>query len=126
MIRTDYGTLRENLTIPQGVYWRRAWPVTDPLNGTPLAIGGWSARAQIRDNPHPGAPVLFEWNTESGTHGAITLVSGLLTIALTGSESLGWPFRRGFFDLFLTDPSGHPSKLVEGRALIVPAITHDN
>jgi hypothetical protein len=125
VIRTQYGTLRETLEIPTGMYCRRVWPVVNPDDPSiQLAIAGWSARCQIRDRPDTSAPVLYEWDTTPGTGvGLITLITGSLSMEITQDITEDWTFRRAWYDVYLTDPAGHPTRLVEGRVIVVPAVT---
>ena len=126
MIRTQYGTLRETWEIPTGTYFRREWPVVDPTNvSNELSIAGWTAKCQIRERPDITAPVLFEWSTSPGTgEGVITLVTGLLAVEVIPDDTADWTFRRAWYDVVLTDPDAHPTRLVEGRAQPVYGVTY--
>jgi hypothetical protein len=121
--RADDGALLEHLTVPQGAAWSRTWPVTDGI-GAPLSLDGWSARAQLRLTADDAA-VVFEWNTTAGTGiGSVVAAGAAVTIALTGAESATWGLRRGVYDLYLFDPNGVPTRLVEGTFTLSPSVTH--
>lgn len=123
-VRADDGALRDDLVIPQGSTWNRSWAITD-ANNNPLTVTGWSVRSQIRSSAT--APVvLFEWNTTGGAGIGVATASGTtVQINLTGStDSASWPFLSGQYDVFLTDPAGHPTRIVEGSIRITPSVTH--
>lgn len=123
-VRADDGALRDDLVIPQGSTWNRSWTVTD-ANNNPLTITGWSVRSQIRSSA-TSPVVLFEWNTTAGAGIGTASVSGsTVTITLTGTtDSALWTFMTGVYDVVLTDPSGHPTRIVEGSIRITPSVTH--
>lgn len=126
-VRAPDGALVDNLVIPQGSQWNRSWAVTNS-NGNPLTITGWTLRSQIR--PYVGSTlVLFEWNTSvvtpSGLLGTSTITGSTAQINLAGSgDSANWVFVNGQYDVYLTDPSGNPTRIVEGSITVTPQITH--
>lgn len=124
MVRADDGALRDDLVIPQGSAWNRSWSITD-ANSSPLTVTGWSVRSQIRSSATTPV-VLFEWNTTVGAGiGTATASGTTVTINLTGNiDSATWPFLSGVYDVYLTDPAGHPTRIVEGSVRITPSVTH--
>lgn len=124
VVRADDGALRDDLIIPQGSQWNRSWAITD-ASGNPLTVTGWSVRSQIRDSAT--SPVArFEWNTTAGAGiGVATATGTTVQINLAGNtDSAGWAFLSGVYDVFLTDPAGHPTRIVEGSIRITPSVTH--
>lgn len=116
------GTLQENLWVPQGSAWSRTWPVGGNT-GQNIALDGWTARAHVR--PYPESPtLLFSWTTllNDGAGSAYFSVSAI-TLTLDGSESADWTFRRAVYDLYLFDPAGAPTRLVEGTFIVTPQVT---
>lgn len=81
-------------------------------------------RAQIRESPYQPL-VLFEWNTSGGVGLGTATVSGTtVSIALTGTtDTSAWTFLSGAYDVVLTDPSGHPTRIVEGSVRVTPSVT---
>lgn len=122
-IREDDGTLRDDLIIPQGSAWNRSWTITD-VNGNPLTLTGWSVRSQVRDSASNNQ-VLFEWNTTTGAGIGVAATSdSTVTINLTGNtDSALWGFKAGVYDVYLTDPSGRTTRIVEGTVRVTPAVT---
>lgn len=123
--RSADGAFHDTLTIPQGAAWNRSWPITD-ATGNPLTLTGWSVRAQIRQTPATPNPPFFEWNTTPGTGIGVATASGTtVTLTLTGTtDSALWTFESGQFDVFLTNPSGQPTRIIEGTVQLVPSVTH--
>lgn len=109
---------RTNLVIPQGTTWSISWPVTD-ANGQPIAGAGWSVRAQVRPYASSGL-VLHEWST---TLGNATIVNGSVALTVSASDSAAWPWRKGVYDVELTDPSGKVARLAEGTVVVSPEVT---
>lgn len=126
-VRAPDGALQDNLVIPQGSQWNRSWPVID-ANGNPITLTGWTLRAQVR--PYASSTlVLFEWNTSIATptvaFGTATVTGSTAQVNLAGTgDSAGWTFTSGVFDVYLTDPSGHPTRIVEGSITVTLQITH--
>lgn len=125
VVRADDGALRDDLVIPQGSSWPHSWTGITDSAGNLLNLTGWSVRAQIRSSPSSPI-VLFEWNTTPGPGiGTATASGSTVTITLTGTaDSAGWAFLSGVYDVVLTDPSGHPTRIVEGSIRITPSVTH--
>lgn len=117
------GALRDDPVIPQGSAWNRAWQITDSA-GAALVVTGWSVRAQIR--PTSSDPtVLFEWNsTPSPGIGVATATGSSVAVYLTGVDSAQWTFRSGVWDVYLTSPTGIPTRIVEGLPRVSPSVTH--
>uniref|UniRef100_UPI003F493DB7 hypothetical protein n=1 Tax=Pseudonocardia sp. CA-138482 TaxID=3240023 RepID=UPI003F493DB7 len=120
--RNPSGAVRDDVTVPQGAAWSRAWNITDAA-GNPLTVTGWSVRAQVRYS-HSDT-VLFEWNTAGGVGIGSAQASGTtVTILLTGSESPAWTWTTAVYDVYLTDPGGVPTRIVEGVFAVSQSITH--
>lgn len=121
--RAADGAIRENLTIPQGSSWSRTWALSDP-NGGSLTLDGWSARAQVRITAESQV-VLYEWNSANpDLAGTTVLGNSSVTLLLTGAESANWTWRRGVWDLYVFNPDGKPTRLVEGTFTVSPSVTH--
>lgn len=110
--------LEYDLTINQGETWSISFPVMDGT-GAPLAVAGWTARAQIRLYKHSVTPV-FEWNT---TRGNALCAGTSVTLNLTPTDTATWAFDKALYDIELTDPQGGVTRLAEGRVLLNAEIT---
>lgn len=113
------GVRQDNLTVPQGSYWQRSWPVRD-THGDPIDTTGWTLRGQIR--LAAGQPVLHEWSTDRATPNATT-TGGWASVTLAPEDTDGWDFYRAVYDLVLTDPAGHAQRIVQGAITVSPAVT---
>ncbi len=111
-------TLRYPIPLKQGVSTDIIFPVFG-ATGQLENVDGWTAHAQVRVSP--GDPVLHEW---SSTAGNVTVAGTAVTLHVAGSTSLGWEWRYGEYDLYVTDPAGNGSCLAEGPVQVEPAITH--
>lgn len=110
------------MTVAQGAAWSRTWPVTGDV-GQSLALDGWSARAQVRASVDATA-VLYAWSTSAlDAVGNAYFTISAVTLTLDGTESANWVWRRGVWDLYLFDPSGVPTRLVEGTFAVSPRVT---
>jgi hypothetical protein len=107
------------MKIKQGVTWARRWPVSDPATGDPLDMTGWAAKAQVRVSA-ADTTVLYEWSTDDGN---LDLGNGFLTLSVTPADSLSWDWRRGVYDIFVTNPSNQVALVAEGTAFVDPAVT---
>lgn len=102
-------------TIEQGADWSVVVTWTD-LAGTPVV-------AQ--------SPCTMELRTAAGAlgvrlsaaNGAIAIGAGTLTLALTAAQTLALAAGTYDYDLFATDPGGHPVRLLAGAAVVVARIT---
>jgi hypothetical protein len=93
-------TLSYSLRIKQGETWRYTFPVTQ-LPPDVTSVDGMTARAQVRDDVDD--TVLYEW---SAANGNITAEDLAVTLTVGAAESSAWTWRRGVYDLELTDPIG--------------------
>lgn len=107
------------MKIKQGTTWARRWPISDPATGDPLDVSGWSGRAQVRDTAD-ATLVLYEWSTALGN---LDLETGFLTLSVPPSDSLGWEWRRGVYDIFVTNSGGQVALVAEGTTFVDPAVT---
>lgn len=114
-------TLRYNLHINQGETWQLtipALPDTGAPPGNPLP--SHTGRAQIRADP-AAAVVLHEWST---TGGNLTITDDSVILTLPAATSSAWTWRRGVWDLELTDPgNGGTTRLAHGWVYVTPEIT---
>lgn len=99
-----------DLRIEQGADWPGlAFPILDE-EGQPYDLTGCTARGQIRSARNV-EPVLFAWSTDPGEdEGLITLSGNTLTIRVLGEESSRWAWRRGQYDIELTNPAAPVGK----------------
>jgi hypothetical protein len=88
------GLRTDNLVIPKGCTWGRAYPV----NGFDLT--GYTAKAQVRAT-RESSVVLYEWSTLNGTV-LIDPVEKTVTLQHGPAVSAAWTWTTGVFDILLT------------------------
>lgn len=88
--------------------------------GDPIDLTGWSAAMQVRTEPR--GTVLADL---SSGNGKITLGGAVGTIRLlvAATETAGWTWSRGRYDLLLTNPAGQRTRLLQGMATLSEGIT---
>lgn len=111
--------LQYDMQINQGETWSITFPVLD-ASGTPLVVDGWTARAQIRKYATTTGTPLFEWST---TIGNLTCAGTAVTLRLTPTDTATWSWGTARYDIELSDPGGHVTRLVEGKVLVDPEVT---
>lgn len=108
---------RYDLLVNQGATWAWAWPIT--VQGDPVDLTGWSARAQVRPSKSDNT-VLHEWSTEDGT---ASIANSRVTLYLTPAESSAWTWYTGVYDIELQDPDGHVYRISEGSIVVSREVT---
>lgn len=107
------------LRIRQGETWRCPFPIT-LLSPDLTSIDGMTARAQVR-SAEGDDTVLYEWSAEQGN---ITVADLFVTLTVSAATSSTWTWRRGVYDLELTDPnSGGTTCIAEGWVYVRPETT---
>jgi hypothetical protein len=110
-------TRRYDLSIHQGEDWSVTVPVLD-IDNQPLALVGYTAKAQIRD-PYGdvGDTALYEWTVAAGN---MDLSTGQISLEVPAATSAAWTWTFGRWSLELTAPGGAVTRLVEGAVLVDP------
>lgn len=108
---------RTGLTIPQGVHWGIAWPITQ--DGEPLDLTGWTVKAQIRKNIESDT-VLYEWSNAAGN---VTVNDSQVTLLVSPATSTAWTWERGVYDVELTSPSAIVYRIAAGPVYVSPEVT---
>lgn len=92
------------------------WQLRD-ADGELVNLTGYSARAQVRERTD-SPDVLHEWSTSTAT-----AVLGDSTLSLKVTDSDTWTWRRGVYDIRVTDPAGTTEVIDRGPVVITPAVT---
>jgi hypothetical protein len=104
------------LVIYQGDYRPFTWPLTN-TDGSPLAIAGYRARAQVRA-AQSSTEVLQEWSTENGR-----AVLSLGSVSLLVDDSPTWTWSVGVYDLHLIDSAGRHEVIAYGVIRVQAGVT---
>ncbi len=96
------------------------WKAGAPL--LPINVTGYSAKLQVRENTSSVAALL----EMSSVNGRIVIggIDGMITPKLTALETAALSFRRGVYDLELTEADGVTvRRLLEGQFVVKPEVT---
>lgn len=108
---------RTAITIPQGTSWGIAWPILQ--DGEPADLTNWTVLAQVRDTAE-SADVLHEWGSLRAN---VSTENGRVTLFVAPADSAAWTWRRGVYDVELTDPNGVVYRISEGPVYVSPEVT---
>ncbi len=90
----------------------------------PVDLTDYTATLQIRAYQLTTAPLLYDASsniTQGGTAGTITLsIPAVVTETFPVGAS---PWFSGFYDLLMTDSSGHVTPLLKGTVTVQPAVS---
>lgn len=106
------------LVIQQGDDRPLVWNLSDADNQPITDLTGYTARAQVRARAD-SIDVLHEWSTVAGN---AVLAESSLVLKVDDSES--WTWRRGVYDVQITDPSGASEIVDRGAVVVTPVVTH--
>lgn len=111
-----------DLAVEQGTTWAHGF--IPKINGQPVLVAGWTARAQARIAV-PTPEVLHEWSTELGNIG-IDPATGAVTMYVTPEDSSPWAWRKAYYDLEITSPDRAVTyRVVQGKIRVSPEVTRD-
>jgi hypothetical protein len=103
----------QNIYIDQGATYSQGFIINN-ANNEPYVVAGASAQGMIRKNYASSNSVSF----------AILLTDGLVTIGLDANTTLSIAAGRYVYDVKMTDIVGNVTRVAEGIATIMPAVTH--
>ena len=108
-----------NLRIDQGSRFSFTLLVLD--NGVPADLSGYTARMQVRASV-TSTDVLAEYTT---TNGFLVVNSGdsMVSIILPSSETEGYAWVTGVYDLEIVDGSDNAIRISEGWVKVSPQVT---
>ena len=90
--------------------------------GDPVDLTGYTAAMQIRDS---AAVVLLSLSTTPTANGSVLTVTPLTgTIDVTITDEDTATLTNGVYDLVITDGSGNKTRLIEGKVVVNPGVTH--
>lgn len=92
-------------------------PVLD-ATGAPVAVGGWTAKSQVRRSDVEG--VLHEWSTAQAN---ITVSGTEVVLAVVGAVTATWAFTDAQVSVVVTDLGGKPHTVAVGTIHALPQIT---
>lgn len=109
--------IEQGATFQKNLVWKDS-------TGAPINLTGYTARMMVRYKVADAAPILT-FTTENG---GITLGGALGTINITGLASLTdaiptTKVKTAVYDLELVSSTGVVTRLIEGKAIIIPQVT---
>ncbi len=106
----------ENLKVPQGTTYRRAWP----MSGSDITTGTFLA--QVRSEADSSI-VLATLNVTADTLDIGGVETPVALLDIPDDVSATWTFRYGVFDVLFTDSGGVSTRLLGGRFEVSPAVS---
>lgn len=106
----------ENLKVPQGATFRRAWP----MSGADITTGTFLA--QVRSTADSSV-VLATLNVTADTLTIDGVETPVALLDIPDDVSAGWTFREGVFDVLFTDVGGVSTRLLGGRFEVSAAVS---
>lgn len=112
--------IKSNLLIQADSYEPHYWQFTDPDTGQPvdLTASGYQAFGSFATTPDDNAQTLLELSDSDFERTS----TGRVYYAPSADESLWWEFRRGYYQFYLTSPTGQPVRFAEGRFFVSPKV----
>ena len=90
-------------------------------DGDPIDLTGFTARMQVRDRVD-AEETLVELTTANGRI-ALGGAAGTIALLIEAAVTEGLPGKAGFYDLELVSAGGIVTRLLEGKAALVPEVT---
>ena len=103
------------ITIEKGATFSTTINVEDS-NGDAINLSGYTANSQIRKSYYSTTANSFT-ATVTGT------ANGEITLSVPSSNTSVMPIGRSVYDLLITAPDGTKTRVVEGIATVLPAVT---
>lgn len=110
-----------SFVVEQGSTFYRKLVLSD-FSGAPLDLGGYALRAQVRPTPE-SSEVYATWTTDNGRFLLLNPEQGEVVFEISASETAGYTWREGVYDLELVDPVGRVERLLEGKVYVSPETT---
>lgn len=107
-----------NLICPQGATFSKS--LTYLIDETPVDLGGYSARLQVRKTHSSKNPVI-DINTNNG--GITVDEDGVIAFIITATETSQVPAGTYVYDLEIISTNQTVSRLIEGKFEITPEVT---
>ena len=104
--------VKSNITIDQGTDFRVTINVTD-ANNSPIALGGYTGKAQFRK--HYTSLNSYDFD--------VSLANGAVTLSLSSNTTNSVNPGRYVYDCELTSTTGVKSRIVEGIVTVSPQVT---
>lgn len=104
---------RANWEMEQGARFQRTLTYKDD-NGNAIDLTGYSVRMDIRERKDKTSPIIHDVDAA----GQITITDatgGEITIDIPDSDTAGFSFGVGWYDVEIVDGSGNVTRLVQGR-----------
>jgi hypothetical protein len=103
------------ITIEQGATFQTSVNVEDAYNN-PINLTGFTAASQMRKSYYSTTAYTIDAAVTGTSNGEITL-------SISSSNTAILPIGRSVYDLLITAPDGTKTRVVEGIATVLPAVT---
>jgi len=107
----------QNLVIDQGATYQTVIQLND-ANGNPIPLTGYTGNSEIRHH-------YSSMNAAASFTVDVVANVGQIILSLTANATANlYGPARYVYDVFVTDPSGNVSRVVEGQVTVTPSVTH--
>jgi hypothetical protein len=112
-----------NLTVEQGATFKKSFLWKDK-KGRAINLTGYSALMQVRAEQSESSAVLLQIGSDAPESGiTIDAAAGKISLHITDEETALLSFKKAYYDLLLTPPSGERLRLVQGTFTVSPRVT---
>ena len=105
-----------DLRIKQGSDGGRQWPIYN-TDGTPFNLTGYTVKSQIRSL---SGNLLHEFSTSLGN---AVIAGNTITLTWTHTQTTGWRWEEGRYDLEITSPGGAVTPIDKGFVTVSKEVT---
>lgn len=115
----------ENIIVEQGADWRHDVTLTDANDDTCdlsgyTAISAYCAQNYNDSNAVSMTAVFVDTDNQESANGD---EAGTIRIELTETQTAALSWTSGFYDVYLTEPSGDRVRILQGQMTVRPKVT---
>jgi hypothetical protein len=115
----------KNIIADQGADWRRDWILTDATGAT-CDLSGYTDVSAYCGSKH-GDTAAIEMTCafvdEDNPESLNGDTSGTIRVELTDTQTAAIDWQHGYYDVWLTEPSGDRIRIIQGQMTVRPKVT---
>lgn len=113
-----------NVFVEQGTDWRRDWVLKD-ANGDPCDLSGYTSVSAYcgRTYNDPNAVTMAATFIDAlGAEAVNGDTTGTIRTELTAAQTSSLAWTAGYYDVYLTEPSGDRIRILKGQMTVAPKV----